>query len=237
MTTYIGSSADNQPAAPSRDTNSLENLINELARCPRGDERVMAALVTIERENAEAGQEASAGPPVPPPVISTNAYADDGQSPDFEASAVVPAHVVGDAIAADRRGKAIIKIMRKAFRTKKRKPPRRAPSSQAAPLKRAARARAVHSHTSHGGARKAGDDGDGGDGEPPSGTQSDYDICASGEAYAVAKRCGLLDPISKPRPGYVFVSANCECWRRQFLNLFCTKCTPVDRREVRGGGQ
>jgi hypothetical protein len=167
VTTYIDSSADNQPAAPSRDTNSLENLINELARCPRGDERVMAALVTIERENAEAGQEASAGPPVPPPAISTSAYADDGQFPYFEASAVVPAHAASDAVAAARCGKAIIKVMRKALRTKERKPPRPAPSLPAAPLKRAARARAVRSHTAHGGARKAGDDGDGGDGEPP----------------------------------------------------------------------
>ena len=50
MTTYIDSSADNQPGAPSRATNLLENLINELARSSRGDERVMAALLTIERQ-------------------------------------------------------------------------------------------------------------------------------------------------------------------------------------------
>lgn len=193
-------------------------------------------------ECAEFDQEASAGlpippPAIPPPAISTSAYVDDGRPTDFEASSSAPAHAAGDAVAAARCGKAIIKVMRKAFRTKELKPPRRAPSLPAAPLKRAARARAVHSHTAHGGARKAGDDGDGGDGEPPSGTQSDYDIWASGEAYAVAKRCGLLDPIPKLRPGYVFVNANGECWRRQFSNLFCTKRAPVDRREVRGGGQ
>jgi hypothetical protein len=40
----------------------------------------------------------------------------------------------------------------------------------------------------------------------------------------VTKRCWLLSSIPKPRPGYVFVNANCEC-------------APVDRREVlfRGG--
>jgi hypothetical protein len=187
---------------------------------------------------AEFDQEASAGLPIPPPAISTSAYADDGRPPDFEASSSAHAHAAGDTVAPARCGKAIIKVMRKAFRAKERRPPRRAPSLPAAPLKRAARARAVHSHTAHGGARKAGDDGDGGDGEPPSGTQSDYGIWAGAEAYAVAKRCGLLDPIPKPRPGYAFASANCECRRRQFSNLFCTKCTPVDRREVQlGGGQ
>ncbi len=178
---------------------------------------------------------AADGSLVPPPVISTRAYADDGWPTDFEASASAPA--ADAAVAAARCGKAIIKVMRKAFRTKERKPQRRAPSLPAAPIKRAARARAVHSHTAHGGARKAGDDGDGGDGEPSSATQSDYSIWASGEAYAVAKRCGLLDPIPKPHPGYVFVNVNCKWWRCQFSNLFCPKCTPVDRREVRGGGQ
>jgi hypothetical protein len=211
---------------------SDSTVVDQYRTSDRGDYRASATLWPIGRKCASADS-----PPVPPPAISTNAYADDGQSPDFEASAAVPAHVVGHAIAAKRRGKAIIKVMRKAFRTRERNPPRRAPSLPAAPLKRAARARAVHSHTSHGGARKAGDDGDGGDGEPPSGTQSDYDIWASGEAYAVAKRCRLLDPIPKLRPGYVFVNANGECWRRQFSNLFCTKRAPVDRREVRGGGQ
>jgi hypothetical protein len=212
--------------------NSDSTVVEQYRTSERADYRAIAALRPIERKCASAD-----GPPVPPPAISTNAYADDGQSPDFEASAGVPAHAVGDAIAADRRGRAIIEVMREAFRARERNPPRRAPSLPAAPLKRAARARAVHSHTSHGGARKAGDDGDGGDGEPPSGTRSEYCIWASCEAYAVAKRCGLLDPIPKLRPGYAFVSANGECWRRQFSNLFCTKCAPVDRREVRGGGQ
>jgi hypothetical protein len=105
-------------------------------------------------------------------------------------------------------------------------------SSQSRSLKpvRAARARAVHSHSAHGGARKAGDDGDGGDGEPP--TKPDHGMWGTAASYSAAKRCGFLDPIPRPRPGYAFVNANCECWRRQFSNLFCTKCTPVDRREV-----
>jgi hypothetical protein len=134
--------------------NSDSTVVDQYRTSERGDYRAIATLWPIGRKCASADS-----PPVPPPAISTNAYADDGQSPDFEASAAVPAHVVGDAIAANRRGKAIIKVMRK--------PPRPAPSLRAAPLKRAARARAVHSHTSHVGARKAGDDGDGGDGEPP----------------------------------------------------------------------
>jgi hypothetical protein len=216
-------------------SNSLiePNSDSTVVESEHGDYRAIAALWPIERKCASAD-----GPPVPPPAISTNAYADDGQSPDFEASAGVAAHVAGDAIAADRRGKAIIEVMREAFWTKQRKPPRRALSLPTATLKRAARARAVHSHTAHGGARKAGDDGDGGDGEPPpSEAQNDYGIWASAEAYAVANRYGLLDPIPKPCRGYAFLNANCTCWRRQFSNLFCTKCAPVDRREVRGGGQ
>jgi hypothetical protein len=212
--------------------NSDSTVVEQYRTSERGTYRAIVALWPIGRECASTDS-----PPFPPPAISTNDYADDGRSSDFEASAGVPAHAVGDAIAADRRGRAIIEVMREAFRARELNPPRRAPSLPAAPLKRAARARAVHSHTAHGGARKAGDDGDGGDGEPPSGTQSEYDIWASGEAYAVPKRCGLLDPTSKPRPDYVFVNANCERWRRQFSNLLCTKCTPVDRREVRGGGQ
>jgi hypothetical protein len=177
------------------ETTADSELVERYRASERGDYRAIAALRTIERDCASAD-----GPPLPPPVISTNAYADDGQSPDFEASAVVPAHVVGDAIAADRRGKAIIKIMRKAFRTKERKPPRRAPSLRAAPLKRAARARAVHSHTSHGGARKAGDDGDGSDGEPPSGTQSDYDIWASEKPSPSPSVAGSSIPYPSPAP-------------------------------------
>lgn len=149
---------------------SPDNLIDEFARSPRGDLHAMAAVLRIEQENAQgfdkgsANQEASPGLPVPSPDISTSAYADDGWTPDFEPSLAsvggsLPRGAAGDAVAASRCGKAIIKVMRKAFLTKERK-------ARARPLKRAARARAIHSHTAHGGARKAGDDGDG-DGEPP----------------------------------------------------------------------
>jgi hypothetical protein len=121
--------------------NSDSTVVDQYRTSERGDSRAIATLWPIGRKCAPADS-----PPILPPAISTNAYADDGQSSDFEASAAVPAHVVGNAIAADRRGRAIIKVMRKAFRTRERNPPPHAPSLPAAPLKRAARARAVHSH-------------------------------------------------------------------------------------------
>jgi hypothetical protein len=156
------------------------NLIEEWRVSERGERRAAAALLTIEQEWAELNQEAAAPFIPPPPAISTSAYADDGRFPDFEASPVVPAHVVGDAVAAStppehapnaqRLGKRVIKRLRKGKATNlARKPVRPIRSSQSRSIKpaRAARARAVHSHASHGGAWKAGDDGDGGDGEPP----------------------------------------------------------------------
>ena len=81
-------------------------------------------------------------------------------------------------------------------------------------------ARQVRSPATHGGSRKAGDDGDGGDGGPPGTTP-------------------LFVSLPKPRRGYRFINANCECWRQQISNLFCTKCAPVDRRDVsrEGGSQ
>jgi hypothetical protein len=215
------------------------DLIEQYRASERGDHRAIAALLTIERENAAAADtlplqstslEAAAAPPVPPPAIATSGYADDGLPPDFEASAVVPAHVARDAVAAAQRGKAIVETIRKASRTKERKPPARS-YSRKAPLKRPARARAVHSHSAHGGARKAADDGDGGPSTPGSQSGGDYGIWGNAKSYAAAKRCGFLDPIPKPRPGYTFVNAACECWRRQF-SKFCTNCTPVVRREV-----
>ena len=107
-----------------------------------------------------------AAPPIPP-AISTAAYADDG-GPAFEASAVVPSHMADNAVAAARQGKAIIKVMRKAFVTKERKPSR---LPVATPQARRPRARAIHSHVVHGGARKR-DSGSDGDGDGPPGTAS-----------------------------------------------------------------
>jgi hypothetical protein len=59
---------------------------------------------------------------------------------------------------------------------------------------------------------------------------------ADGEAMWRGKP--LFAPLPKPRPGYAFINANCKCWRHQFSNLFCSKCTPIDWREVPhdGGG-
>jgi hypothetical protein len=36
----------------------------------------------------------------------------------------------------------------------------------------------------------------------------------------------------EPNPGYSFVNSNCECWRRQFSNLFCAHCVPIMLAEV-----
>ena len=76
---------------------------------------------------------------------------------------------------------------------------------------------------------EAVDDGDGdrdddGDGRPVPITWEDGVPMLRGKP--------MFAPLTKPRPGYTFINANCECWRRQFSNLFCTNCTPVARREV-----
>jgi hypothetical protein len=56
--------------------------------------------------------------------------------------------------------------------------------------------------------------------------EPDYGVWPDAQSYAVAKRSGRLVTIPEPRSGFVFVNANCDCWRRQFSNLFCAKCVP-----------
>ena len=240
---------------------SFQKTVDDLAQSPRGDLRAITALLTIERENAAAdtllsqstSREATTDIPIacggtaPPegaPAPDTRSIdLSKGQTPPIQA---LQMQKVGKRIDRALRRDKPLNLSRKPWRVLKaaHAPVKHTP--RAAPVKRAARARAVHSHTaSHGGARKAADDGSGGGGggggdggsdEKPStpGSQSggDYGIWGTAASYAAAKRCGFLDPISKPRPGYAFVNANCECWRRQFSNLFCTNCTPVVRREM-----
>jgi hypothetical protein len=195
---------------------AFQKILDDLAASDRSDHRVIVALLTIEREcaaadlDAAAELEAAATFPIPPPAITTAGYADEGfaHSAYFDATPATPVPTPQNhAVAASRLGKTFINGMRKAGRRKSVTPkpvmPRRAVGK---PL-RAARARAPHSRASHGGARKGGDDGRG-DHAPPS------------------------TPPPKPRSGYRVVNANCECWRRQFSNLFCAKCTPVDLLEV-----
>jgi hypothetical protein len=43
---------------------------------------------------------------------------------------------------------------------------------------------------------------------------------------------GLFKAPPEPNPGYRFVNSNCECWRRQFSNLFCARCVPIMLTEV-----
>jgi hypothetical protein len=149
-------------ANPPIETNASLNLIDEYARRERGDHRVIAALLTIERENAQPDLESIAAPPIQPPAIAAD-YAYDGQSPYFDASPLVhPSHMVCNALAAARIGKAIIRSQRKLVRaggiSRKIAP--------VTPLKRRSvvgkpRPRAAHSHTAHGTARrKTGDSGD-----------------------------------------------------------------------------
>jgi len=74
--------------------------------------------------------------------------------------------------------------------------------------------------------------GVGGDGPDPNFPNAVY-WRADGEAMWRGKP--LFAPLPKPRPGYTFVNANCDCWRRKFSNLFCSKCTPIDWKEVPNG--
>jgi hypothetical protein len=51
---------------------------------------------------------------------------------------------------------------------------------------------------------------------------------------AMLRRAGAPRPPrpGNPRPGHRLVNVNCECWRRQFSDLACTKCVPVKAMEV-----
>jgi hypothetical protein len=135
-----------------------------------------------------------------------------------------------DVLAARKVGLKFVAAMRRKFLARKLATISTA-SKPAAPLKRAARSRAVHSHAAHGGARKAADDGDGA-GPDPNFPDAVY-WRADGEAMWRGKP--LFAPLPEPRPGYALINANCDCWRRQFSNLFCAKCTPIDWREVPHG--
>jgi hypothetical protein len=210
----------------------FQEIIEEYSASERGGHRIMVAILNIDWDFAEADFQAVAATAdydvaSTPPALATAAYADDGQSPYFEASPLVPLPMARNAVAASRIGSVFIKAMRRASRRKTVIPkparPRRAVKPQRPP-----RVTEVNSHAPHGGARKAGDDG--GDAETPS--KPDYGIWGNAKSYAAAERCGILDPIPRPRPGYVFVNANCECWRQQFSNLFCSNCSPIVRREV-----
>ena len=147
------------------------NPIEEYRASERGDFRVTAALLTIERECAEIDQGTAPVPSVPPPAINTCAYPDDGSPPDFEASATVSPHAAADAIAATERGKAIIDAIRASSRAPRRTIPKPAAPRRALIKPPMRSARAVHSHTAHGGARKTQGprtgSGDSGGGEPP----------------------------------------------------------------------
>jgi hypothetical protein len=105
-------------------------------------------------------------------ISSSDCDVADGPLPCFEAAPVSP-DVTGNAIASDKRGRAIVKkIMRPFFRTQERHGASRPKRASVKPFARTvARSRATHSHTSHGGARKAGDDGDG-DGDGPAAFRS-----------------------------------------------------------------
>ena len=234
---------------------SPDSLIEQYRTSPRGDFRATAAIVTIAREWAAADHKAAAvqeAAPASLPVLrpAISAYADDGWNPDTEVSEIghacatgdtattaaeaiaVPAYVARNAIAATWQWDIIISLMRKTFMAKRRTALRRPTrSSSVKPLKRTT---AIRSPSSHGGARRAGDDGAGSsDGPDPNLTNAVY-WRADGEAMWRGK--SLFAPLPKPRRGYTFVNANCECWRRKFSNLFCSKCTPVDRRRVPLGG-
>lgn len=74
---------------------------------------------------------------------------------------------------------------------------------------------------------------------PPLGEQpTPESVIAADEVHFAAHREiierteAMFQRTRKPRPGYAFVNVNCECWRRQFYNLVCTKCFPVQVEEV-----
>jgi hypothetical protein len=147
---------------------ATSDLIASYRTSERGDFRVIAALATIERENAEAAREAvtvsrhacgGTAPPenAPPPANQGVADPTRGQVPTEHARR------------AQHVGRRVIRRLRVGKATDLSPKPRRVSSPPVA-LKRTARARAVHSHASHGGVRKAADDGGGssdGGGNPP----------------------------------------------------------------------
>jgi hypothetical protein len=141
----------------------FQEIIEQYRSSERGDVRVIATILTIDSEFAQADLErAATAPPIPPPAILTDAYGDDGHSPYIEAAPdAYPSHMLCNALAAARIGKAIIRSQRKVAKagdiSRKIAP--------VTPLKRRSvvgkpRPRAVHSHTAHGTRRKTADSGD-----------------------------------------------------------------------------
>src|ERR1700733_5197868 len=99
-------SADPFHSQPSGCGLDRSSEIDELARSPRGDHRVIAAVLRIERENADAARPAT----IPPPAVISTDGGDAADAPPscFEPAPVSP-DVTGNAIASDKRGRAIIK--------------------------------------------------------------------------------------------------------------------------------
>jgi hypothetical protein len=92
--------------------------IDELAWSAGGDHPVPPAVLRIEQENADAARRAT----IPPPAVISTDCGDVADAPPscFETAPVSP-DVTGNAIASDKRGRAIIKrIMRPFFRTQER---------------------------------------------------------------------------------------------------------------------
>jgi hypothetical protein len=218
---------------------AFQKILDDLAASDRSDHRVIVALLTIERECAAAELEAVADleavPPVPPPAISTADYADEGftRSAYFDATPATPAPTPRNhAVAASRLGKTFINGMRKAAR-RKSVTPKPARTRRAVKSQRPARARprSVRSPAVHGGARKADDDGDG-SAAAPSRARAKSRLSRwhipLGELYSLSP----WGERPSPRRGMTFINASCDCWRAQFVNLFCTNCAPVLLREV-----
>jgi hypothetical protein len=207
--TYIDNSLAGQ-ASPG--PKSSENLIEQYRASERGDYRAIAALATISQELAEAD-------------VNDCGWVDlCAISAERQANRPLFYRTPPSGGPSPARTWALIARMRAA---------RTARVAKVARRRRAGRsgARQVRSPAAHGGARKAGDDGggEGVDGPDPNFPDAVY-WRKDGEAMWRGKP--LFAPLPKPRRGYRFVNANCECWRRQFSNLFCAKCVPVDRREV-----
>jgi hypothetical protein len=147
------------------------DFIEQLAQSPRGDHRVIAAVLRIGQESAEA--EAVHCATISQPAIATGSYADDGPvecfdpsepSPEPSPAATVPGDIARNAVAAHRLGMRVIRNLRAGKATNLA-----SKSAQTAvkPIvrQRAARSQAVRSHAGHGSARKAADDGGDGDGD------------------------------------------------------------------------